>query len=177
VQSLISAGSGLIGALIGFGGSMLVSIRAERSARNQTQYALAHERRDEALGTIYGMLDDLWNKFKQWADTPLDDEASLRRLRATARDAGELGRFHLKNIVWVPNNISKELNDFRSVYLSWLEKALQAGERELGAELPESEYDTIRKEAAEWVREEGSEKITRIMISIRGALGVNELDK
>ncbi len=52
-QSLITASSGLIGSLIGFGGSWVVSRRAERIAQTQVIHTKSYERREEVLSSLY----------------------------------------------------------------------------------------------------------------------------
>jgi hypothetical protein len=66
VATLITAGTGLLGALIGFGGSLLVSIRAERIGRQHVVYARAYEHRTVALVEYYGILLAVNDAFFKW---------------------------------------------------------------------------------------------------------------
>ena len=163
LQALISAGSGLLGALIGFGGALIVSIRAGRIARDQVLYARAHERRDEALGTVFVMLHDLSNAFSEWAETPDSDSSYERGGRASTLIQEVTGHLR-KTSVWLPMSISEEITALLEDYLRWLENP------------PDSDraYDEVREQAREWYYQEAFSRETEIEFKIRKALGVEE---
>lgn len=167
MQSLISAASGLIGALIGFGGSLLVAVRAGRVARDQVRYARAHERRDEALGVLYGMLNDLSSAFARWVETPSDPERSPERLRRVNDLIQEVNHHYSRTAVWIPHSFIGEIPPLLHGYMDWEEKALKTRPSERA-------YDKVREEAGQWLRQEALSREVEIESKIRRALGVEE---
>jgi hypothetical protein len=169
IQSLISAGAGLLGALIGFGGALLVSIRAERASRHQARYARAHEHRDEVLGNIYGLIYDYDAAMHRWLDAGIEPEA-MPELWEQALDLGqELHKYFIRSMVWVPDNIAKELHELIMDY-EQLHRLMDIGPHE-------AEYEEARAKAKDWVSESGAIRCIRMESMIRDALGLRELDR
>jgi len=174
-QSLISAGAGLLGALIGFGGSLIATIWSGKIARDQLQlardqvrYDRAHERRDEVLGKIYGMLLDFSSAFDACSRMPYGSAEANEQLSRTVDLGSELNQYTNRNIVWVPDDIAAELAELHPRYGHRLERVAEARS--------EVEYNAAASEASEWIREAGGRRTVRIQSMIKDALGVEELE-
>lgn len=125
VGTLIQAARALLGALIGFGGSLLVSNRTARASleqiREEVRYSKAHEHRDEALAEIFGMLRDIEEKYRwfvSWLEVAdIAREASSRgshdKIVKIHDDLdtriGEFQSYYFKHSIWIPDNLSGAL--------------------------------------------------------------------
>ena len=190
LQSLISASAGLIGALIGFGGSLIVSLRAGKIARDQVRYARAHERRDEVLATLYGLVyeveddfDDVLRALRRLKDsghTPEQERSSWAVLvNEAVRLNKELGNtvesllsYHQKHFVWMPENISTTLIAILEPLVEQREKMISAVEDLLqrGRMVPDSVLD----DSEDWLRNQYGEHAITLRDQIREVLGVEE---
>lgn len=133
-QSLIVASSGLIGSLIGFGGSLLVSRRAENIARTQVIYTRAYERREEILSTLYtkfSRLDEtlyvtyipLLEKVngKEEADGSTEEviglkENALRLIETITDDLQEILFYRERHSIWFSTEMLEQTYELFSAY-------------------------------------------------------------
>jgi hypothetical protein len=176
VQSLISVGAGLLGALIGFMGSLIATIWSGKIARQQVQitrdqvrFNRAHERRDEVLGNIYGMLMDLNLALFEWSARPHASEGAKEQLSRIVALGSELNHYSSRNIVWVPTDIAQELAELHPAFGAKVQRVAEVRS--------EAEYNAALGEASEWLQEgAGAERTVRIQSMIRDALGVPELE-
>lgn len=123
LTTLIAASAGLLGAFVGFLGSLIVSIRSARIGREQVRYARAYERRDEVLATLYGYLFQFSHTLLERASAAVklslpeadDKEEVLASIRSFSisneweeanRIKGDFTNYFAKNEVWIPDDIS-----------------------------------------------------------------------
>jgi hypothetical protein len=147
LTALITASAGLLGALVGFAGSLIVSIRSARIGREQVRYARAYERRDEVLATLYGHLFEFSQTLLERASSALnlklpdanDIEAVLDGIRffytsdqwdVSSRAMEDFKAYFAKNEVWIPDDVNITMTrlfdaiDERNVKLRNLAKTL-----------------------------------------------------
>ena len=125
MQSIITGSAGLLGALIGFGGALIVSLRAGRIARDQVRYARTYERRDEILATMYGMIYEMGSDFKDVVglmqasnepeQTSVEDKNELlNTLLQVHQRIQDFNDYRLKLFVWVPTSVMKTTTELVS---------------------------------------------------------------
>ncbi len=139
------------------------------ASRQQVRYARAHERRDEALGTIFGLLVDCAAAFHRWAETPYASDETPEQMDRAGDLASELHRLFIRNIVWVPDVIAKELHELLMAYSGWEQRMtnVMASERA---------YDAERAELKNWLRDVADPQAIGIESMIREVLGLSESD-
>ena len=165
VVAAVSAISGqlLVTAVSAGIGAVLILI----ASRQQVRYARAHERRDEALGMIFGLLVDCDAAFTRWAETPYANDETPEQMDRAGDLARELHRLFIRNIVWVPDVIIKELRELLMAYSGW-------EQRMTNVMTSERAYDAERAKMREWLHEEAGPQAIRIESMIREALGLKE---
>lgn len=146
-------------------GAVLIVIASSQ----QVRYARAHERRDEALGMIFGLLVDCDAAFHRWAETPYASDETPEQMDRAGDLASELHRCFIRNIVWVPDVIAKELRELLMAYSGW-------EQRMTNVMTSERAYDAERAKMREWIHEEAGPQAIRIESMIREALGLKESD-
>lgn len=109
LTSLISGGTGLVGALIGFFGAWLVSRQTRKAAIEQIHYARAHERRDEVLATLYGLLNEVdWNfgRLLRLAERRQDQDLEDQKKQLNTKIL-EFTSYHMRHYVWIPTRLGR----------------------------------------------------------------------
>jgi hypothetical protein len=123
LTALITASAGLLGALVGFAGSLIVSIRSARLGREQVRYARAYERRDEVIATLYGHLFEFSQTLLERASSAInlklpdanDLEEVLLGIRlfhasdqwgVSSRVMEDFKNYFAKNGVWIPDDVN-----------------------------------------------------------------------
>jgi excisionase family DNA binding protein len=146
-------------------GAVLILI----ASRQQVRYARVHERRDEALGMIFGLLVNCDAAFHRWAETPYASDETPAQMDRAGDLASELHRLFIRNIVWVPDAIAKELRELLMAYSGW-------EQRMTNVMTSEKAYDAERAKMREWLDEAAGPRAIRIESMIREALGLKESD-
>jgi len=144
-------------------GAMLILM----ASRRQVRYARAHEQRDEALGMIFGLLVDCDAAFHRWAEMPYASDETPAQMDRAGDIASELQRCFIRNIVWVPDVVAKELRELLMAYSRW-------EQRMTNVMTSERAYDAERGMMREWIHEEAGPQAIRIESMIREALGLEE---
>lgn len=169
--SLISGGTGLIGALIGFFGAWLVSRQTRKAGIEQIRYARAHERRDEVLATLYGLLNDAESDLRrllQSAQDHQDQNLSDQRKQLSAKILESTSYFR-RHFVWIParlgSNFVSTLDALSDRSLD-LYKALDSSDS--------AQSDEAIKEIDEWQSTDFGKDLLDLRQQIQQVLGVED---
>lgn len=171
LTSLISVGTGLAGALIGFFGAWLVSRQTRKAAIEQIRYARAHERRDEVLATLYGLLNEVdWNfgRLLRLAERRQDQDLEDQKKQLNAK-IFEFTSYYMRHYVWIPTRLGHDL-------ISTVE-ALKDRSTDLDNTLDDSDsgqYDETIKEIDEWRSKEFNGDLVGLRNQIQQVLGVED---
>lgn len=171
MTSLISGGTGLIGALIGFFGALLVSRQNYKAGIEQIRYARAHERRDEVLATLYGLINDaeanfgrLLRSVRRRQDQDLEDQK--KQLRAKMLEATGYLRRHF---VWIPTRLASNL---LSTMEALNDRCVDLDNALDGSDSAQS--DGTIKEIAEWLSKEVGKDMVNLRQQIQQVLGIED---
>jgi hypothetical protein len=146
VTALITGGTGLLGALLGFLGSVLATRKTVTLARVQRRYERVHDMRAEVLPTLYGNFLELFNSyrsvvtrvtqtyevrkrqdvvgFKMLADAKTQSERELVEINHLLE---KLTTYFREHVLWLPKeartttvdllkSLGKELGEFQRHY-------------------------------------------------------------
>ena len=171
LTNLIAGGTGLVGALIGFFGAWLVSRQTRKAAIEQIRYARAHERRDEVLATLYGLLNEVdWDfrRLLRLAERRQDQDLVDQAKQLNAKLL-EFTSYLLRHDVWLSTRLS-------SKFLSAVE-ALTDRFTDLANVLEDSNsalYDETIKQIDEWRSKEVNRDLVELGYQIQHTLGVED---
>lgn len=156
VTALIIGGAGLLGALLGFLGSVFTTSRTVKLGRVQRRHERVHEMRAEVLPTMYGDFQELFDRYKSavtrvtqtYESSKQQDIAALERLvdarNQSTRELDEISNhlqksktYFREHVLWLPKEARISTVDL----LESLGKEigeLRRGDREASAELGEA---------------------------------------
>lgn len=172
VSSLISGGTGLVGALIGFFGAWLVSRQTRKAGIEQIRYARAHERRDEVLATLYGLINDVESDFHsllQSARKRQDQDLLKDQKKQLGNKIIEANGYWQRQYVWIPTRLSRSLIST----LSALSHRLVDFSNALDSSDPVQRDETL-KEIDEWLSKDSNKNLVDLRRQIQQVLGVED---
>jgi hypothetical protein len=158
-DSLIPAGAGLLGAVIGVIGSLLASRQASRAAIEQVRYAVRYERKAQVMATAYDKVANSRDKLALLSRTDTGDD--VRRLPADV--AKSVASEHLetdadaeaylnRNAVWNDPEVDRALRSVQQqCRLHWSRYHRQFTEH---GEASTDELKVLLKELSEGINSE-----------------------
>ena len=112
VSSLLTAGSGLLGAVIGVVGALFATRQAGKSAFAQVRYGIQQQRISEVLNTTYDRLSNLFAEALRLSHSPPDSlgpgerkEQQIWGITEYFRASTEMSMYLLRNQLWMPSSI------------------------------------------------------------------------
>lgn len=108
-QSLITAGAAIVGALIGFGGSLLVSIRSARIGREQIRYAQRQERRAEVVSEMIARLLKPTDLLR--AALKVEGLQRAKQLHPFLQSIQEANIYGRANVLWLSPSLSNTFSE------------------------------------------------------------------
>jgi predicted LPLAT superfamily acyltransferase len=120
-DSLISAGAGILGAVIGVLGALLASRRASRTAFEQVRYAVEHQRKAEVMTTAYDLVGTTRDKLLLLASERSPD-AVARRSEEFLNSGADASGYLNRNAVWNDLEVHQALSSVQEKLTSlWVE--------------------------------------------------------
>jgi hypothetical protein len=165
IASLIPVGAAIIGGLIGFSGAMIASRRANKTAYDLVSYSRVQDRRYEALATLYGYAQQLYevlNSASQAADAPslLEKNIEYQTIAIEAND------YLRKNMLWLPGEATEA---FTELLLAAEKLPLTIDEIEVTSITSEEYFDWFesqgkqnQQEIIDWFRNQGYEMLEKL---------------
>jgi hypothetical protein len=201
--ALISGSVGLLGALLGFAGSLLASRRMADAARVQRRYERVHEMRAEVLPLYYGDLLEWFDRLRSvyartfevtyqggkvdWARLT-EASKEMERSVTQAREQAEQMKTRFRRIVlWFPevaqrptwhllNGLTAELNKWRDEFTVSLGVILDVEDQSTMDRLITSyteRLNALNSEFVSWLNGEGRRRLQRVEEAYRMVLGTD----
>jgi hypothetical protein len=110
-NSLISAGAGLLGAVLGVIGSLLASRRASQTAFEQVRYAVRYERKAQVMATAYDKVGITRDKLAFLITVPDERDLDLfgRSSEAYLESSADAEAYLARNTVWNDPEVDQAL--------------------------------------------------------------------
>jgi hypothetical protein len=164
--------SAVVGALVGFGGTLLVSLRSERVAREQIRYALAHQRQDEILETAMEHLIRSGRSFSdllQRTDLTNSDEAT-QALKAFIESLMDANTYLNSRFFLLDEPLEEQIRTLNAQMLDWGVKIRTALDNSDDPSSPAMQKTL--KEAKIWRKEDFNQALGKLATQIRRKHGL-----
>jgi cobalamin biosynthesis Mg chelatase CobN len=183
LRTLITAGAGLLGVVIGVFSTRSTSKRTIKAALEQVCYQRAHERRDEILTTLYGYLFELQGgliDLMHASGKPAEKSEEIQNLLAKA---DEFIDYYRKHTLWLSRETELEIATFGTTYIKKCSKLGRAFEElEDTVEEPNttrhdeavSHLDEVSSEVRRWMDNELLKTIRTFRDRSRRVPGIEE---
>jgi len=163
--ALISAGAGLLGAVIGVIGSLKASQRAAETAFRQVRYAQVEQLRYEAHAIIYALITEFDIAFRQWlaraghsraqltASGPLSGSEAIREADKAISTALS------KNSLWISEDMTQRTTH---VLLAFAEKREKLTRSAFDSAFSDEEYQRMWSQIQVWHSTRGTRLIYEV---------------
>lgn len=144
--ALISAGAGLLGAVIGVVGSLIVSRRAARVAFRQVRYSQVQQLRYQAHAEIFGLITEFNAAFTNWLIMAENREkqTEMRKAAVTALEVGQnVTNSMLRNSMWISSEMARQSNLLIRAFNDKREQLITAS---VSNSITDDEYQKLWKE-------------------------------
>jgi hypothetical protein len=180
MDELITAGAGLLGALIGLGGALAVSNRAVMATREQARYTRLHERRDEILATLHGYLMEIHDAFRDMVFESADNSQEKLQKEGQVIEAMQRAwHYERRHLLWLLDDTTEVFDHALDAYQSWymrLHRLAQEASRE-GQYYHDQTYKEEEDRAKEWLTHGAGENLAAVNTTFRQHLGTDPYEQ